>query len=145
MTQNEFFDCLGYLASPQRRTRIDIELPERKRQDFEQKYKQLTGNIPHPDNKSYYVWPDTANKWGIEMRLYFIENNNIPDPLRALRVSSTYYKEEYLQYNARINNNDFIWGLIKYGFRLGYPQDLNSIRSKVPSKYITDFNRGLNR
>jgi len=147
MNPQGLFECLGYLAAPQRRTRIDIELPERKRQEFEQKYEQLTGNIPHRDNQFYYVWPDTANKWGIEMRLYFIENNNLPDPLRRLRVSSTYYREEYRHYNARINKNDFIWQLIEHGFRIGDSQDLGLIRNNVPQEqeYEEYFNRGLNR
>ena len=79
------------------------------------------------------------------MRLYFIENQDIPPCLEHMRRPSTYYRNEYKQYNARINNNEFIWQLIEYGFRLGDSQDLNLIRSKVPPQYISDFNRGLNR
>ena len=143
MSTQEFFECLGYLAAPQRHTRIDVELPERSREGFENRYEQITGERPIQDGRFYYVWSDDANKWGVEMRLYFIENQNIPPCLINMRRSSTYYRDEYKQYNARINNNEFIWQLIEYGFGLGDSQDLNLIRSRVPSQYISDFNRGL--
>ncbi len=145
MNNQDFFVCLGYLANPQRITRLDVELPERKRRSFEGRYENITGTIPIPDNNNYYVWSDDKNKWGIEMRLYFIQNDNIPDPLRDLAVSSTYGRPEYIQYNARINNNDFIWRLIEHGVRLGNRQDLNRIRNTVPKEFLENFENGFER
>ncbi len=141
MNAQEFFECLGYLASPQRETKLDAEVPEKARERFEKRYYNLTGVRPIPDNHNYYILHPDADKWGVELRIYFIANDNVPRPLNRMKVTP----RPGTKYNDRINDNKFIWKLIEYGFRLGDSQDLNLIRSKVPPQYMTDFNKGLNR
>ena len=141
MTPQEFFECLGYLAAPHRETKLDAEVPESSRARFEEKYYKLTGIHPIPDNHNYYILHPGADKWGIELRIYFIANNNIPSALNRMRVTP----RPGTKYNSRINDNKFIWKLVEYGFRLDDLQNLNLIKRKVPSQYMTDFNRGLNR
>ncbi len=54
---------------------------------------------------------DTANKWGVELRLYL---HAAPPFINSTR--NTAYRTEY-QY--RINDNDLIWGLFNLGYRIG--------------------------
>lgn len=139
MTQNEFFEILGYLASSARTTKLDVETHPRRQQSFETEYRQWTGITPVPDAHNYYVWSPDVNKWGKEMRIYFNgNNNNIPRELFNLSVSP----RPGFGYDFRVNNNDFVWDLIEYGFLLGDTQNEPRIRQRVPPEYLLDFNRG---
>jgi hypothetical protein len=142
MNEATFFKCLGYLASPSRQTKLDVELRPEQRSKFESRYENITGIIPIPDNINYYLLQQNADKWGVELRIYFVRNENIPDELDTMVVSP----RPDQGYNARINNNNnnFIWQLIEYGFRLGNSQDINLIKQKVPLYYRTDFVDGFN-
>ena len=46
-------------------------------------------------------------------------------------------------YNNRVNNNDFVWRLIEYGFRARNEQDRIQIREYVPNQFMADFENGL--
>lgn len=140
MNEDEFFMILGYLASPQRATKLDIETHPRRRQSLERRYSQATGQVPVVDNSNYYVWEPGANKWGAELRIYFNGNlSTMPSALQEMRVSS----RPGFGYEHRINNNDFIWDLIDYGFLLGDGQNLNRISDQVPEEFRSDFEDGL--
>lgn len=140
MNENEFFMILGYLASPQRATKLDIETHPRRRQSLEHRYSQATGQVPVVDNSNYYVWEPSTNKWGAELRIYFNGNlSTMPSALQEMRVAS----RPGFGYEHRINNNDFIWDLIDYGFLLGDGQNLNRISDQVPEELRSDFEDGL--
>lgn len=134
-----FFESLGYLASDKRMTKLDVELPYSSQIEFEKKYLSQTNVVPKPDNINYYVLHSDANKWGIELRIYFVSNGNLPSSLKKRRVSA----RPGGSYNSRINDNEFIWELIKYGFRLSNVQDVSFIESKVLETYKGDFKKGL--
>ena len=134
-----FFESLGYLASDNRLTKLDVELPQSSQTTFETDYNSLTGINPKPDNVNYYVLHSGADKWGIELRIYFISTGNLPSPLRQRVVKS----RPGGIHNSRINDNKFIWDLIKCGFRLSDRQDINRIESNVPVTYKDDFKKGL--
>lgn len=137
----DFFLILGYLASPTRQTKLDIETHPRRQPNLEREYFDLTGNNLVPDDGNYYVWDEDANKWGSELRISFRKNDNIPQSLKAMvrtaRFSSGYH-------NARINQNKFVWALIKYGFRTNDSQNESLIKSKIPPIRIDEFNTGFN-
>lgn len=136
-----FFLILGYLASPTRRTKLDIETHPRRQQNLERKYFDLTGQRLIPDDVNYYVWSPDTNKWGSQLRIYFRMNDNIPPPLQK-EVLTPRYSTGY--HNARINGNKFVWGLIKYGFIASDTQDETLIRSKIPPARISEFDDGFN-
>jgi len=137
--KSDFFESLGYLASENRFTKLDVELPQNNQTKFETKYNRLTGINPKPDDVNYYVLHPNADKWGIELRIYFISNGNLPSHINHLVVKPR--PDEI--YNCRINNNKLIWELIQYGFRLSDVQNNDLIKSKVPITYIDDFKKGL--
>ncbi len=138
MNENELFESMGYLANPVRQTRLDAEMLEKDRARFEDQYYQLTGIRLTPNENSCYRLHDNADKWGIELRIYFVTADNVPESLREMIVSSI----SGSKYNARINRNEFFWNLVNFGFLLGDMQDETRIRERVPKKFIADFNRG---
>ncbi len=120
MTMEEFNQALGYLREPIREVLIEAEMPASSQNRFENIYLTSTDGRPLPnrtDSAPYYVWESGANKWGVELRLYFISDSNIPGSLRELCVNNN--RHGYEKYNKRINNNEFIYNLFENGFVLG--------------------------
>lgn len=120
MTNQEITIAVNYLKNPARRVLIEAEMPANSQQEFETKYTALTNGhlVPTDANKSpYYIWPRGANKWGIELRLYFIADLDLPDKLNQICVNNN--RHGYENYNKRINSNDFIFSLFERGFILG--------------------------
>lgn len=140
MTDTEFFEIVGYLTSQIRGTKLDIETHPSRRESLEEQYNAITGEILQEDNINYYVWDEETNKWGAELRIYFNGNlETMPVQLAEIRVS---YRPGS-GYNNRVNNNDFVWRLIEYGFRARNEQDHIQIREYVPNQFMADFEDGL--
>jgi hypothetical protein len=135
----DFFKVLGYLTTPSRITKLDIETHPYNRADLEARYLNLAGVPLIEDSVNYYVWGHGVNKWGSELRIYFRRNNNIPKDLESMVVSPRFPNSPF---NARINNNDFVWLLIKYGFRATNSQDDAQIRSRIPLPHNKEFELG---
>lgn len=137
---SDFFRILGYLASDRRNAKIDVETHPNSRGSVERDYFSRTGEELVEDDVNYFVWEQSANKWGAELRIYFKSNPDMPSELlhmvRAGRPGSS-------THNARVNNSEFVWSLIKYGFRASDFQDESIIRSKVPSQFLQDYEDGL--
>ena len=140
MNRSEFFEILGYLSSPHRRCKLDAEMHSRTQRKFESKYSRLTGITPTVDDHNYYILHQGADKWGVELRVYFdSDQSSVPQIIRNMIRSSRPGEPR----NSRINDNKLIWRLIEYGFLLNDIQNINRIRSYVPIQYITDFERGF--
>jgi hypothetical protein len=135
----DFFIVLGYLAAPSRITKLDIETHPNNKAKVESRYGYFAREQLVEDDVNYYVWDPNVNKWGSELRIYFKKNSNIPADLQNMVVSPRFAGNKY---NARINNNEFVWLLIKYGFRASNLQDENLIKSNIPSTHISDFDQG---
>jgi len=139
MTQTEFFQILGYLSSPKRSTKLDIETHPRRRQSLEHRYSHATGQTIDVGNPNYYVWEPSTNKWGSELRIYFNGDlSYMPAALQDIRVDP----RPGFGYEHRVNNNNFVWDLIDYGFLLGDSQDIDRIRNLVPDENQSNFEEG---
>lgn len=138
-SHKDFFLVLGYLAAPSRITKLDIETHPNKKAEVEGEYMKFSQTQLIEDNVNYYVWEPNTNKWGSELRIYFYENINIPVDLEKMVVSNRFANSRY---NARINNNEFVWLLIKYGFKASDSQDGSLIKSKISSSNISQFDQG---
>ena len=122
MTEQEFQNSVDYLNSIRENVWIEVEMRHKNKQRFDSLYNQYTGlTVPSSsDTYPYYVWSANANpnsKWGIEIRLYYISDKNIPQEL--LNISKNNSRHGYERYDKRINNNEFIWRLFQNGFKLG--------------------------
>jgi hypothetical protein len=119
MTGQELDQAFEYFNQPTMQVYIEAEIAHSSRLRFEEEYAGLTNNSPLPiqtDEKPYFVLDSTADKWGIELRIYFIDDN-IPNFLDAISTSNT--RPGYEAYNRRINKNELINYLFSRGFRLG--------------------------
>lgn len=137
----DLFLILGYLASPSRRTKLDIETHPRRRPTLEKEYYDLTGVRLVPDHINYYLWSEDTNKRGAQIRISFRMNDNIPPSLRQI-VKTARFSNGY--HNARINGNKFMKLLIKYGFRASNTQNETLIRSKILPVHTSEFDNGFN-
>lgn len=133
---SDFFEVLGYLATPKRLVSIDAEVPESKASEFCAKY-----------GDKFFIISDgltpsgMPRKFGIQLRINFLSVNNAPTAL-----TSYLKKGRGVGIVARINRSLFVEKLLsKFGFVLGTLQDVASIRATIPAQYITDFDRGFNR
>ena len=139
MNDYEFFEVLGYLTNPNRQCKLDAEMPVNAQNGFESRYVRLTGITPQPDDHNYYILHEGADKWGVELRIYFnADFNNIPSTIQNMVVTP----RPGTIYTRRINDNNLIWRLIEYGLLLSDTQDENRIRNRVPNQFLADFNRG---
>jgi hypothetical protein len=115
--------------------RIEAEVHPRTSQNFENQYQEITGQHISPDDDIYYLWNEDANKYGTELRIYFfVDNpNSIPQILYEENLIKTCNRphSNYERFNYRINNNDLIWELFRYGFVLGENQDIERIRRRI--------------
>jgi hypothetical protein len=122
MTSQDLQQCLAYLNARKDSVWIEVEMRHKDKVRFDTKYTLLTG-LSVPSNSSilpYYVWSANAepdDKWGIELRIYFVSDNNLPLPLQALAKNNS--RHGYKHYDKRINNNSFIWQLFQNGYQLG--------------------------
>lgn len=135
----DFYESLGYLSNPIRQTKLDAEVPVKDVSNFELKYRKLTAATPKPDNQNYYILHKDADKWGVELRIYFIASDIIPHTLKKMTVQP----RPGTRYTHRINDNRVIWKLIQAGFLLGDVQNENRIRNLVPNKYLNSYNKGF--
>ncbi len=105
--------CLGYLANPDIGTSIEVEIPNERREEFENRYIKATGKeITLPGNKRpYYVWPPGSNKFGIECRVYFSPTAECPQELKEISTSGRGQTQE-----SRINRVELVFRMFEYGF-----------------------------
>lgn len=148
MTHQEFYEIVGYLASPVRETNIEAEMHPRVQQRFINNYALWTNNYPLPtvtNVRPYYVWAPDKNKYGLELRAYFISNNNMPIILDGMLEPRKYQNRPgYQNWKRRISTQLNIIPLLRAGFILGPSQNATRIRGLVPPQFIPDFDRGFN-
>jgi hypothetical protein len=148
MKDQELYINVGYLANPIRKTNIEVEMPQGSQAQFIKNYALWTSNYPLPLNSNtapYYVWPPKRDKWGVEMRAYFISNDNTPQALlNILEPSKIQKRPGYDIWSRRISTSENIIPLLKIGFVLGISQDKNRIEELIPAKFMEDFNYGYN-
>lgn len=148
MTSQEFYEIIGYLSNPIRQTNIEAEMHPRVQAQFVTNYAAWTNNFPLPSSttvRPYYVWAPDKNKYGLELRGYFISNENMPhllDPMLEPRKFQN--RPGYQNWKRRISRQKWIIPLLKHGFVLGSIQDVIRIRTYVPKQFINDFDRGFN-
>ena len=139
-----FFQWVGYLSNPARRADIHVELRPEKEDEFRREYLELTGEplLLPGDESPFYKWRPTANKWGIQRRVYFYGDlDAMPEgePFGA-KVCKGRAKGQW-----RINNRNFIPELFRHGFVIGNNDDrAEAIKKCIPDKFERDFMLGFN-
>jgi len=138
-SSNEFF-TLGYLA---KNSRIIVETPRDMASKFETKYRELTGDDArmHIQDNSYYIAPNSENRWHIRCRMIF---DLKPAVLSMLSFPSA-VNINNKNGRAEINNNNYVYNLFRSGFKLGRnSNNYNSIASGLSEQYRAAFDQGFN-
>lgn len=122
MTDIEIQECINYLNTRRNSIFIEVEMRYIDKTHFDTQYTAFTGLAVPADSTTlpYYVWAEDADpydKWGIELRIYFISDENMPIPLQIRAKNNSRYGYEI--YDKRVNNNQLIWRLFQNGYRLG--------------------------
>ena len=121
MTQQEMQDIVNYFVSIRNSGKIwiEAEMSNGSKRKFDTRYKTLTGaSVPIISSSyPYYVWAPDANKWGVELRVYFQSDDTMPNCLQNIVTDNG--RSGYEGYNARVNSNEVIWELFANGFILG--------------------------
>lgn len=96
---------------------LEAEVAPQSQDEFSSRYASATGQDAFA-TEHCQIQPD---KWGIECRIYFDAPDWVVDSLEKLG----YHVEDRLgggyrsDYGYRINNQEFFWHLVEYGYRLG--------------------------
>lgn len=135
-SEEAFYEAIGYLAKPGRIAFYQAELPE----DREKQFKTLFPGQDYKVIKTSYGKSGMTTKQGCQFRINLADISNCPESL--LRHIS----EKNGNWAGRINRSKFALRLVhKNGFSFGHFQNVDIIKSKVPSRYIDAFNKGYRR
>ena len=140
VSNSDLYKIATYLARPEIETEIHAELPHGHRKRFEKEYRDATKghSLPRISRKGpYYVWPEGANKYGRELRIYFKRVPPEPPPIKTLYTD--FGKWFARQSCFRINHSNLVMQLFECGFILGPNKDNQQrieefMRQKFPVK-----------
>lgn len=108
----------------------------------EGEFYEALGYLSNPQRGIRFDWESYDNKWGIEGRIWITNSSNAPRALRVAFSAGTEYVDN------RLNCNEYIRFLISnHGFNTitnVRNTHLTMIRSTVPQRYLSDFDRGYN-
>ena len=106
----------------------------------EHEYYKFLGYLAKSDGSTSLTWEHNENQgaWASEGRIQILSPLPLPYPFN---VSLTAGVGNIV---ARINCNEFIENIrVNHNFIMGASQNISSIRSTVPHKYLQDFDAGL--
>lgn len=106
---------IAYLSRPEANAEIHFELPENRKNRFEEEYLQATGEAPPLTDGRIPVWvmPNSRNKFGMQARVYFDRHDGyLPDVFASLARRSRGSR-------CRINSKQLVFVLLENGFRAG--------------------------
>lgn len=139
----QFFVSLGFLAK--RATMLEAIVPQHALNGFISNYTQIKEHEPASDQYGLYVHEPGASKWGCELRVTFRAAPEEVDSLDFGPDVDIVGDPAKPEISWRINNNNFWWRLLKFGFDMGKRQNTNAIQAQIPRKYLMVFNQGYAR
>lgn len=128
VSDDKLYAVATYLAKQEAQTEIHAELPERHRSNFEAEYNKATKGRPLPSPASggpYYVWDDSTDKHGRELRIYFMPHAPEPPIIDELRDQGKRWHGKPNQ--RRINHSNLVMQLFECGFVLGLNNDYDRL------------------
>jgi len=134
-SQNEFYEVLGYLATPMRIVSIDAEIPSGMVNSFRNRF----GN-------NYFEIADCGSPSGLPSKLGKQYRINLGNDRNMLPVLQPHLGRGSRNAVKRINRSNFVEQIVtQHAFRFGEFQNLDAIRETIPQQFMMDFERGLNR
>ena len=130
---------IGFLAS---HGTITIQTTDEKELETRKIYQGLTGQVLQDNQLEVvpHINPTTGafNKYTHEFRIYF------KPPSSLLTLPSDIDIRDINKNLHSINNNNYIWNLLKIGFLVGNNSgNIDRIRSFIPKEFLDDFDAGV--
>lgn len=120
VTDGDLDEVVAFLRRPEVGAEIHAEVPYRHRVRFETRYAEATGGHPLPPPESglpYYRLRDWQNKWGAELRIYYLDVDPISEVVDNLTTDCGAWPQ--MPGHCRINSNNLVYRLFARGFILG--------------------------
>lgn len=133
LTNEDVYKIIGYLA---KNGAIFVELIEDYKNDFFEKYRDITGSEVDEDSK-YIIWRDKNKLWTApSIRVNKNEKNS--HMIFTLDVPVYESNTHYMIYKT-----DFIWYILEMGFRIGADHDMEEIYESIPDNYKKIFSDAI--
>ncbi|MDF2587042.1 MAG: hypothetical protein K0S41_883 [Anaerocolumna sp.] len=108
-------DLIKFFNDTNQHVFIEAEAKPGRMSNFITEYNTYYGNpTVSMSTDGIIVLKDDANKWGLELRVYFYDKTNIPQGYHV--THNDQYRDNY---NYRINSVDVVDALFKKGFKIG--------------------------
>ncbi|MDD9858711.1 MAG: HNH endonuclease [Gammaproteobacteria bacterium] len=140
LSDKEVYEALGYLAHPYASMHYDVQVPPKKRDEFESTYRELTGEeccAPGPGSQGYSVLGAGVDKRSIQYRFSYSPVGSAPpllDKLSTVRGAPAGKK--------RISNKALVHAMLKSGFVFGAAPSREKILSKIDRIHHIRFEFG---
>jgi len=139
-SEAETCEALGYLAHPHAAMHYDVQVPPKKRVEFETEYQKLTGQAccaPGPGSRGYSVLGAGVDKRSIQYRFSYSPVGT-PPPLLAQLAT---VKGAPAGKN-RISNKALVQAMFKGGFVFGAPPSREKILPRINRRHHIRFEFG---
>lgn len=126
VTESELFAIANYLSNPDCMVDIHAEMPHDFASDFEHEYNRLTNGseLPEPSSRGpYFIWEPGTNKFGLELRFYFIKIGEVPTELEELYINLSPRTWARRKNYIRVNHTNLVYQLFECGFQIGDEQN----------------------
>jgi hypothetical protein len=109
-------DLILYINQSGQHVFIEVEGKPEKIQRFIAKYNSDYGQNLTANSDGIITLKPTANKWDVELRIYFVTRTDMPVDYFRKTTKNSFYRDNY---NFRINNNGIARELFNRGFHIG--------------------------
>lgn len=139
-TKDQCAEVFGYLANPRTDLQIEIQVPPRRRLEFENDYRQRTGHNPPPDGESgYSVLAHTSNKRAMQKRVIFSPMGATPQHLADIVQNDTNLDR------WRVSRNRLVDAMLQRGFLMGEQPSVDVVRDLLDSDQLDAFDLDYDR
>jgi len=137
LSKNDIYEAFGYLTHPRVAMRYDVQVPPKKRDEFESDYKRLTGEecCPPAKESGYFVLSEHVDKYGVQYRFSYFPVGLAPSSLEAISRSAPSRRK-------RISHKPLLLEMFKNGFILGSRPSRSRIISAIGPDHLIYFEFG---
>ncbi len=129
---------MGYLSNPRVDLRYDVQVPARKKAEFESDYRGFTDvSICEPGTGGYSVLGENVDKRSIQYRISYVPAGIVPAVLESISKSGG-----VSHLRKRVSNKDLLITMFRNGFVLGAPPSKDRIISRTQPYHHANFEFG---
>lgn len=109
-------ELVDWIRSSKQQVLIEAEAKPSRMSSFIAEHNAAYSRTVSTNDEGIVLLQDDANKWGLELRIYFQNKRGMPSAFSAIAKVNNTYKDQYLY---RINDNEIIEELFSNSFHIG--------------------------